>query len=1165
MEFRILGPLEAVEEGVSLPLGPEKQRALLAVLLLSANRTVSEGQIVAGVWGEVPPPSARKAVHTYVSRLRRILPEGVLRTHPPGYLLQVAAGGLDLDRFEQLRADGRRALVDGDPAAASATLGEALRLWRGPALAEFASEPFSGVEAGRLEELRIGTLEERIEADLALGRHGDVVPELEALAVGHPLRERLGGLLMVALYRSDRQAEALAAYRGIRKTLVDDLGIEPGPVLQNLERAILRQDPSLLLPAEAIAASAGHPRPATHPVRKLAQSAGTFVGRQTELELLSRALERATAGEGSLVLIAGEPGIGKTRLASEFAQTAADLGVRVLIGRCSEREGVPSYWPWLQIIRTYVAECPRDRLRHELGHSAAPIAGVLPEVGTRIGSVDPAPPLADERQSQFRLLDSIASFLMRVGEREPLVLLLEDLHAADAGSLALLEVVAREVPDARLTVIGTYRDIDVARGHPLWHTLAELSREQLFERLALRGLTEGDVGTLVAAVSGADLDEDRVRALHDRTSGNPLFLTEVLRLLAQEGRLAGDAETLKVAVPEGVRAVIGRRLDRLSAPCIDVLRVASVAGPEFRLDALERLVGEHTDEVLARIEEALAARVVEEVRGSPGRFRFAHPLIRETIEAELSTTRRVRMHARVAVTLEEIYGDNASLHAPELAYHFAEAETVSGSESLTRYARLAGEQAYAAHAYDDAIAWFQRALAAREGEPIDDEKAELLLALIRSEFLGRDPLDLGQTLDRMQDVFEYYVEQREEELAVRLAAHPIPPVWGQTGVPALLARALALADPQSLEEGQILANIGRFAGTNDGDYARAVDAFERSLAIARKHSDEALERRVLALCARVDHWFLRWDDCTLRSQQALDLAVAAGDQQTELYARAWLGRDAAIRGDSHTAQAETAASLALAERLGERYWLATARLNRFWLAFLTGDWPAARRFSDAGLRAQPRDTRNLAVRALLEYELDNHDAGATYIDRLLEATYATAPGSTIDYAETAAGLALLGRMTARADRVDEAVFAGRTVLDAPIRIPIFDLLARVGLAVVAVEEGDAAAAREQYAALRPQQGTAVIFVGIAADRLLGMLALTTGRTDDACEHFEAALDFCERAGYMPERARTGVEYALALRRRGDVRRAARHIGAAEAAARELGMCLLEERADAARS
>jgi DNA-binding SARP family transcriptional activator len=1142
MEFRILGPLEARQGEASLPLGPEKQRALLAVLLLNANHTVSVGRLVEELWGDRPPESAAKVIQTHVSRLRKVLPPGMIETRAPGYALRLDDGQLDLQRFERLRAEGRRALANGDHGRGSAALSEALSLWHGAALAEFGSEPLSQGEGARLAEVWLSTYEDRIDADLALGRHADLVAELESLVSHHPLRERVRCQLMLALYRCGRQAEALAVYQDARRTLVDELGIEPGRGLRDMERAILSHDPALEPPA-------AHPRPPAPPAAPTdgipALEVGPFVGREPELARLRAALDEALSGRGRLVVLAGEPGIGKTRTASELAREAAKRGARVLWGRCYEREGAPPYWPWVQMIRSYVELCDRARLSAELGTGAAVIAEVVPEVAGVLGPLEPPPELADEKQARFRLLDSFASFLVRAASNEPLVLVIDDLHAADAGSLGLLELVARGLDRTHLLIVVAYRDIALGRGHPLSQTLAELARERLFDRLPLRGLSEQDVATFIEASAGPVPPPELVDRIYQQTDGNPLFVTEVVHLLEQEGKLAAetvpDGRGWSFRVPEGLREVIGRRLDRLSDRCNRVLQLAAVIGREFRLDQLTPLVDLSEEELLGVAEEALAARIVVEPPGTAGCYRFVHVLFQDTLLEELSTTRRVRLHGQIAETLEALYGEQAEAHASALAYHFAAAESLLGPERLVHYSRLAGEQAFAAHAYEDAIAHFQRALSAREGSPIDDEIADLTVALVHSEFLGRERYDLGEALDRLHRAFGYYAAAGRTQRAVDLAAYPFPLVYRPTGVPELLTRALDLAPPGSLDAGRILANTGRFLGTNVGDYEAAADAFHRALEIARHHDDLALERRILVLAARVDWWHLRFDRSVARSMRALELARDADDQQTELYARAWLVREAATRGDLAEARAHAAVSLELADRLRERYWLATARVNGLWLAYLEGDWDEARRYSDAGLTLQPRDARNLGLRALLEYELGDAGAGDACVERLLQAMRRTEPGSTVEHAMTAATIALAGRITARQDRFAEAEAAADTALAAAIRFPIFDVYARLGLAIIAVQRGDTAAARELYQMLKPRAGTLLILAAMAADRLLGLLALTMGELETATAHFDAALAFCGRAGYRPEYARTAFDYARALAAKagpGDERRSA---------------------------
>jgi predicted ATPase/DNA-binding SARP family transcriptional activator len=308
-QFRLLGPLSVTLEGEPLALGGQKRRALLAALLLEANKAVSRDRLIDALWGEDPPDTARNTLQVYVSQLRKVLPEGMLETAPPGYRLAVDPETVDLFEFLRLSQEGRTALTLGDAATAAEALAAALALWTGPALADLAWEPFAQQEIVRLEELQLAAVEDRIDADLALGRHGQLVGELERLVNEHPLRERLRGQLMLALYRSGRQADALAVYQRARRTLVEELGIEPGESLRKLERAILDQDPSLSAPLSGPTSPRRVPTPAT-----------PLLGRERELAALA---ELVRDPDTRLVTLTGIGGIGKTRLALELVRRLA--------------------------------------------------------------------------------------------------------------------------------------------------------------------------------------------------------------------------------------------------------------------------------------------------------------------------------------------------------------------------------------------------------------------------------------------------------------------------------------------------------------------------------------------------------------------------------------------------------------------------------------------------------------------------------------------------------------------------------------------------------------------------------------------------------------------------------------------------------------------------
>ena len=465
-----------------------------------------------------------------------------------------------------------------------------------------------------------------------------------------------------------------------------------------------------------------------------------FVGRQRELAELTDALEEAVSGHGRLFMLGGEPGIGKTRTTQELASYAENRGVKVFWGRSYEEEGAPPYWPWVQAIRSYVQQTSQERLIAETGAGAADIAEIVPNIRGKITILEP-PPTLEPESARFRLFDSITTFLKNASQNQPLMLVLDDLHWADRSSLLLLEFLARELGDSRLLLVGCYRDIEISRHHPLTETLAQLSREPVFRRQLLGGLGQEELGQFVEATTGVDVSQELTGTLYAHTEGNPFFMTEVIKLLSENGELTAEhiGSLGGLRIPEGVREVIGQRLNRLSEQCNEVLTTASIIGREFSIKLLISLNDTaHEDLVFEAIEEALAAHVIEEASATIGGYQFTHALIRETLSQELSATRRARLHARVSEALETMYGDDAETHASELAHHFGEAEAVLGTEKLVRYSLLAGERALATYAYEDALTHFERGLLARnitlsgKTAASDEESAGLLFGLARA-------------------------------------------------------------------------------------------------------------------------------------------------------------------------------------------------------------------------------------------------------------------------------------------------------------------------------------------------------------------------------------------------------------------------------------------------
>ncbi len=762
---------------------------------------------------------------------------------------------------------------------------------------------------------------------------------------------------------------------------------------------------------------------------------GVFVGRQREMGELKAALEDALSGRGRLVMLVGEPGIGKTRIASELATYAGLRRAQVLWGRCYEGGGAPPYWPWVQAIRSYVRERDAEELKSEMGSGAADIAEIVSDVRERLPGLK-SPPTLEPEQARFRLFDSITTFLKSAGRGKPLILILDDLHWADTASLLLLEFVAGELADGRLLLIGTYRDVEVSRQHPLSKTLGQLTKAELFRRVFLRGLSQEDIGRFIEIVSGITPPQDLVKDVHKHTEGNPLFVTEFVRLLVQEGELTREravaSDRWGVRIPEGVREVIGRRLDRLSERCNQTLSIASVVGRHFDLEVLDRLIEDLSRErLLGALEEALSARVIEELPNEVGRYQFTHALIQETLSEELSTTRRVHLHAQIGEALEELYGSDAEAHAAELVHHFAEA--VTGPEKLVKYSLLAGERALATYGYEEALAHFERALAAKEGQPTDAEMAALLFGQGRAQAATLERHEVRQVVAKLHRAFDYYAAAGDVARAVAVAETPLFYVSGYgTELAQLIARALALVPADSHEAGRLLSRYGFVMGMEEGDDKAAQEAFDRALTIAKHEDDAVLEMRTLAGACNVDYFHLRFQESVAKGLKAIELARRADDLHAEVVGCYWVSNALRDLGELERMRMHAVAMLAPAEKLGDRSWLAGALWVNESACRLEGDWEAAREFSDRGLAVSSMDWRFLATRAQLEYEVGEFSRGQAYLERLLEVMRLTPPSPTIEYIVAAIVVPIAARISGVMDRFDMAEAATEAVLSSPL-------------------------------------------------------------------------------------------------------------------------------------
>jgi len=772
-----------------------------------------------------------------------------------------------------------------------------------------------------------------------------------------------------------------------------------------------------------------------------------------------------------------------------------------------------------------------------------------------------------------------------------MILILEDLHWADRPSLLLLEFLARELAASRLLVVGTYRDVEVSRRHPLALSLAELTREQLFQRILLRGLLQDDVARFIELVAGVLPPAALVEAVYRQTEGNPLFVTEVVRLLAQEGHLTGalihasvkDSSTPDpslIRIPEGIREVIGRRLDRSSERCNQVLTVASVIGREFTLGQLERLVDDLPRlRLLEVLEEALAARIIEELPRAAGRYQFTHALIQETLAEELSTMRRVQMHAQIADALEGLYGAEAEAHAAELAQHYAEAVSVSGTEKLVRYSLLAGERALASHAFEEAIGFFQQGLAAKEGGGLtglgpaqDTETAALLFGLGRAQMATFPLHQISAAVVTMRRAFEYYEERGNVEQAVAVAECPPPSTAGVgMGASELTSRALALVPADSLEAARLLTLHGRLLGLEMADYTSALSALDRALAIARSADSPALQMRVLVDAAEVEGYLVSFPGAMDRARLAIDLSSVVDDPRAEMLAHYWCVLPLLQAGDPEGATPHAERSVAAAERLRHHFYIARALLGHAFISWLRGDGTSVRELTDRAMSISPLETRNVWLRARLECQLGEQERTWFYLDRLIDATRLMPPGPTLACGYCAASIGATLYETGDSSRLEIGEEMASAILSSPLAFRVVTDFARQCLAFIAVHTSNGEAAREQYQYFSGNEGSDVVVFNGPSDRryLCGLLASTMGEPGLATSHFDDSLSFCRKAGYRPALAWTCVDYAHMLLEQwkasapageGQRSKATELLDEGLRIARELGMRPLVERA-----
>ncbi|MEV0671639.1 BTAD domain-containing putative transcriptional regulator [Mycobacterium sp. NPDC050441] len=753
----VLGPVAAWVGDEPVDLGARLQRALLARLVAAHGHTVSVDRLIDDLWEGEPPPKALSALQVYVSHLRRALEPGRQRRAParilvsaaPGYCLRLPVDAVDSWRFE---AKVTAAYEESDPQQRVYLLDGALADWSGDPFAGAGDALWAAPEVARLTELRLAAVEAQAAAQVELGRYSTAIAALERHVGERPGREGAAAVLVTALYQTGRQTDALEVLRRTRDHLVDELGLEPGRALRDLERDILRQAdhlepsrplqpaiPEVVAPDGAELAARGRAELAAH-------------GRAEELAEIDAAARAVAAGGSAVLWIGGEAGSGKTTLAATATARLRAAGWRTVLGRCPEVHGAPAGWAWTEVLRELLdAGAQVDDGRQALAPLLHDVAAVEP--GT------------------FWLGHAVADVLSAIAESQPLAVVLDDLHRTDGLTLELLRLVADRIKDLPVLVIGTYRpsedrgELEVARAALTVHTAAHL---------ILDGLDAAATAALAADYGLTAASGEALRLLRERTGGNPLFVRELARLMVAEG-----PDAVWASVPVGVRDVLRRRVARLPGPTVTALRQAAVLGRDIDVDLLAELGRNDPEDLLDALEPAVLLGLLDEP--APGRLRFAHSLVRDTLYEDTSKLRRSRLHG---AALDLLRAPGRSVDPAALAHHAVASATAETALAATAFATAAAREADSVGAHAEAARQWRAAVqmlelaASRRLGPSDkgleneiDARCGLISALAQSGDAVAARIELKAALQLLTGT-------SRDDLMVRvLTAWDTPLVW----------------------------------------------------------------------------------------------------------------------------------------------------------------------------------------------------------------------------------------------------------------------------------------------------------------------------------------------------------------------------------------------------
>lgn len=848
-------------------------------------------------------------------------------------------------------------------------------------------------------------------------------------------------------------------------------------------------------------------------------TASTFVGRQQEMAELNAALNEALSGSGSMVLLSGEPGIGKTRLADELAATARERGAYDLRGVCYEQAGAPPYWPWVETVRDARKKIEPSVLESAVSNAGEHLTRAFPTLGSDVAGRT-SEEQGDPAVLRFRSLDAAVNLFKGISEHKPVVLFLEDLHWADEASLHLLSFISTRIQNERILVVGTFLDSEIQADDQLDETLAILSRERNFQLLPVRGLDSADARKLIAESADRNLPEDVVDAIEEQTERNPFFITEIVKGLIDTDYEATDAappSDFRLNIPRNARAAIGRRLRRLNARTLRLLTSAAMLGRDFDLPILEALDSQLTGrDLLETVDDALRAGELTEYPDVTTRYRFAHGLIPMTLLQNLDAAEKAEMHAHFAVELEKYYDYPTDEHAAEVAEHFVAAGSLADGAKTGFYANAAGQQALLGRAHTAANRWFDVVL-----DPSISRDVEL--ELIAQAHYGK-----GQALaprasaerkqpawDHLVTAFNLFLKAGNTERALDAVSHPI--AFGRlTGTVDVLQRAVGLARDRSPRLGQLLVAYANAQIVGDGDYESIWDSLTEARQVADLQKDPQLLVQIELSSTMGAYYALDPVKAIRHGQQSERLADDLGAASVVSRLPVFLGNSLAVRGRQAEAKSLVDKGLSFATELNFDHDVVHALRVKAQIEFSLGNWDQA---IEPVLELRERVPGALTtelewLEATVDYE-KGHSSIMDALDRL--------PYHNLAF-RALARASMEGDVTAIAQN-----FRAWTPEweDAPF-VPGWKGRRHASLSITL---GDTTSLSKYYELLDPSRIRIDYSTG-STDRLLGQMSLLLGESDRAHGHFADAIEFCRDGGYRPEFVLTCYQFASMLLERG---------------------------------